>query len=204
MALARVAADADGPTAAETLEGIALSPGWSGLAGAARLVSGLTLLGAAWCLGRTWIIKQRWGSPAVPWLLGWSGGFTVVSGLAGVALAMSAPALFPLLAEPQVTELLESVLTGRALAGKIGFALAGLALMVASRYQWKVGGALRRFSPGSAMLGVAMQFIWVDSATMVHPVVGAGFFLWLLGVGGMLFTGRTGKAVLRTGGTFRS
>ena len=36
-----------------------------------------------------------------------------------------------------------------------------------------------------------MQFIWIDAATMVHPIVGAAFFVWLLAVGLMLFRGRT-------------
>ena len=106
-------------------------------------------------------------------------------------MARMAPALFPLWAEPQVSQLLESALTLRGVSGKIGFTLAGLALVVASRYQWKVGGVLRRVSPGSAVLGVSMQFIWLDAATLIHRVVGAGFFLWLLAVGGMLVTGRT-------------
>ena len=35
-----------------------------------------------------------------------------------------------------------------------------------------------------------MQFIWIDSATIVHPIVGAAFFLWLVAVGTMLATGR--------------
>ena len=31
---------------------------------------------------------------------------------------------------------------------------------------------------------------WVDSATIMHPIVGTAFFLWLMAVGTMLSTGR--------------
>ena len=72
----------------------------------------------------------------------------------------------------------------------IGFVAAGLALLTAARYQWKVGGQLRRIAPVSAVIGLAMQFIWIDAATIMHPIVGTGFFVWLLVVGAMLATGR--------------
>ena len=191
MVWARLAADADHPTVAAVLSGISDSPGWYGLSGGARLLSGLTLIVAAWCLCNTWIIKQRLGTPMVPWLLGVSGGFTAVSGLAALLLGMSVPALLPFALDREVSVLLDGVLDVRWITGKIGFALAGLALIVASRYQWKVGGALRRVAPGSAIVGIAMQVIWLASATPVHPVVGGGFLLWLMAVGTMLLTGRT-------------
>ncbi len=190
MVWARIASETDHPTLAGTLEGISHNPGFYGLAGVARLVSGLTLVAAAWCLMKTWIIRQRLGSPLVAWLLGMSGGCTAISGLASLWLAMTVPLFLPVASGPEVSAFFETALSARELSGKTGFALAGLALIVASRSQWKVGGTLRQVSPGSAILGTTMQFIWVDSATPVHPVVGAVFFLWLLVVGTMLVTGR--------------
>lgn len=182
-AVTRVSADADfQPSLQDTLDAIADQSGLYGLGGAARLLSGITLGAAAWFLLRTWIIRLRLGSPAVPRLFLVSGVFTAVSGLCAVILALAAPEINPLI---------ESSALVRWLSGKIGFALAGLALVVASRYQWKAGGALRRIAPVSGILGLAMQFIWIDSATLAHPIVGAAFFLWLLAVGSMLFTGRT-------------
>ena len=41
----------------------------------------------------------------------------------------------------------------------VGFTAAGLALIVAAWYQWRVGGTLRKVAPVSAALGVAMQSI---------------------------------------------
>ena len=60
----------------------------------------------------------------------------------------------------------------------------------AALYQWKAGGGLRYISPASAVIGVAMLFIWVDSATVVHPISGTAFFVWLAVVGLMLAAGR--------------
>ena len=59
------------------------------------------------------------------------------------------------------------------------------------------GGRLRTIAPFSALAGGAMQFIWVDSATMVHPVIGVAFFIWLLVVGAMLAAGATERLFLR-------
>ncbi len=41
----------------------------------------------------------------------------------------------------------------------VGFTAAGLALIVAAWYQWRVGGTLPKVAPVSAALGVAMQSI---------------------------------------------
>ena len=85
---------------------------------------------------------------------------------------------------------IETTAAVRWVTGKIGFSAAGLALLVAARYQWMVGGALRRIAPVSAILGIGMQLIWVEAATEFHRVTGTAFFLWLLAIGVMLVTGR--------------
>ena len=80
----------------------------------------------------------------------------------------------------------------RAATGKVGFAAAGIALIAAARYQWKVGGALRYVAPVSlALLGIAMQLIFIDAATLAHRITGPAFVLWLIVVGAMLVLGRT-------------
>ena len=189
----RVAADADQSTLTDSLVAISKSKGLYGVGGAARFVSGITLIAAAWFLLTTWIIRMRLGTPVVPILFAVSGLFTAASGGCAVWLAVSVPdaaeAIFPFAKSSPA----EQVADIRWLTGKIGFALAGLALVVAARYQryqWKVGGALRRISPVSALIGIAMQFIWVDAATIMHPINGTAFFLWLVAIGAMLMTGR--------------
>ena len=179
--IGRVAADADHPTFADSLAAVSESKGLYGLGGAARSISGVTLIAGAWFLLRTWIIRRRLGTPLVPLLFIASGLFTAVSGASAVALAVIASDVGP------TTETAAAV---RELTGKAGFALGGLALIVAARYQWLVGGTLRRIAPATAIIGIALQFIWIDAIIMLHTVTGAAFLVWLVVIGTMLFTGR--------------
>ena len=191
--IGRVAADADQATLAESLVSISDARGLYGLGGVARLISGVTLLGAAWYLSRTWIIRERLGTPLVPILLASSGAFTAVSGACAVLITVSAPNVV----ETSVAPLMENSELLRWLTGKIGFAAAGLALIIAARYQWKVGGALKYIAPASLVIGIAMQFIWFDAATFAHRVSGIAFLVWLVALGGMLFTGRVERLFTR-------
>ena len=195
----RVAADADQPTLSESMMAIALDR-WLYLAGGvARLVSGITLIAAAWLLLRTWIIRERLGTPLVPVLFVASGLFTVVSGLCAVGLAASAPGA------EETDAILDYSRAGsvmvmadlRWLTGKIGFAAAGLALTVAARYQWRAGETLRSIAPVSAVLGLVMMLIWIDAATLLHRITGPAFLVWLIVIGGMLLTGRVERHFAR-------
>ena len=181
---ARVMADADQPTLAESLTAIAESRFAYGIGGAARLVSGITLVAGAWFLSSTWIIRQRRGTALVPWLFGASGLITALSGICSVALDVIATSTAEANALAEATEFL------RWTAGKLGFTLAGLALLAAARYQWLAGGALRFIAPLSVIIGAAMLLIWLDALTSVHRVSGVAFVLWLAAVGFMLSTGR--------------
>ena len=84
----------------------------------------------------------------------------------------------------------------RWLTGKVGFSAGGLALLVAARYQWQVGGALRYIAPLSVIIGLAMQNIWVDALTVVHRVSGVAVVVWLLAIGFMLTTERVERLFL--------
>ena len=126
----------------------------------------------------------------MPALFAVSGVLTAISGACAVWLALSVPdtvGAVNTFAQASSTELAADA---RWLAGKIGFAIAGLALLVAARYQWKAGGMLRRIAPVTAIIGVLMQFIWIDAAAIMHSVNGAAFVLWLVAIGAMLYTGR--------------
>ena len=194
MVYARVAADADQPTLLESLRAIAENRAMYGASAAARFVSGIALLAAAWYLSRTWIIREGLGTPLVPYLLAASGIVTAVSGACAGALAVyqmpEATAAAGGFSAFEAPGALEATATLRWLTGKIGFSVAGVALIVAARYQWRVGGTLRKIAPASAIIGVAMQFIWIDAVTIMHRVSGIAFLLWLLAVGTMLSTGR--------------
>ena len=184
MVAARVMADADQPTLVESLPAIAESRISYGLSGIARLVSGVTLLAGAWLLLAAWIIRQRRATPMVPWLFMASGIFTAVSGLGAAVLAVVATNSADPGAFTEITAFL------RWFTGKLGFTAAGLALLVAARYQWMAGGALRFISPLSVIIGAAMLLIWIDALTYLHRFSGVAFVLWLAAIGFMLFTGR--------------
>ena len=185
----RVGAGADQPSLVESVTAISNNRALFGAGGAGRFVSGVALIAAAWFLLRTWIIRQRLGTPFVPVLFIASGIFMTISGASAVVLAASV-AESQNVVDASADTSIETLAFIRWSAGKIGFAAAGIALIIAARFQWKVGGALRRIAPITAIQGIAMQFIWIDSATITHPIIGAIFFVWLVAIGGMLATGR--------------
>lgn len=189
----RVAADADQETLLESLAAISRRPVMYILSGVARLLSGIALLGAGLLLLRTWIIRGGWATSAVPCLFVLSGALTTVSGGITVLIAIH-PALETVSgagASPAPDmSVLESMSGLRWLTGAAGFSAAGVALAVASVYQWKVGGTLRKIAPISAVLGVAMQLIWIDAGTNLHSVIGTAFLIWLIVIGSMLASGR--------------
>ena len=204
MVFTRVAADADQDTLLESLLAVDENRAMFGVFGAARLISGVALFIAAWFLLHTWIIRDRWATPLVPYLLALSGVCTVLSGACAIAIAAyPAPEVSVVngVATGETAESVEVLLGLRWITGKIGFVAAGLAVIVAARYQWQVGGALRWIAPGSLVIGVVMQFIWIDSATILHPIVGTAFFLWLIAVGTMLSTGRVERHFVNKYGT---
>lgn len=178
----RVAADADQPTLAQSIAAISENQLLYGTGVVGRLISGVTLIVGGWFLLRTWIIKDRFAMNLVPILFIASGAFTTVSGACAAMLTIADP--------DSITTTTESIATLRWLTGKIGFSAAGLALIVAARYQWVVGQTLRRTSPVSFLLGLAMQLIWIDVGTPIHGIIGGVFFLWLVRIGTMLAAGR--------------
>ena len=142
---------------AHSLAAIAANRTLFGIGGAARFVSGLTLFAGACFLLRTWIMRRRLGSRPVPVLLGISGVATALSGAIGVALSIAAP-------EPSTVDGISSVASTTTMllnlfwiTGRVGFGLAGLALIAAGLRQWRAGGFMRPVAPVSAILGAAMQ-----------------------------------------------
>lgn len=187
MVAARVAADADQSTLAESLRAIAYSRLVYTLNGIARLIAGLALVGGGAYLLKMWAVSGRPVASVFSYLLAASGAITVLSGACTIILAAYAP---------ESTAFVENVSDARWVTGKIGFTIAGLALLLAASYQWQVGGILRKVSPVSAIIGVAMQFTWVDASTIMHPIIGIAFLLWLIAAGAMLASGRTGRLLV--------
>ena len=69
--------------------------------------------------------------------------------------------------------------------------MAGAALIVIAWRQRGAGDSVKRLAPASALLGVAIQLVWFDAATVMHIITGTLFLVWLAVGGGMLLRGRT-------------
>ena len=178
----RLAADADLPNLNESLAAIGAAKLTYGTGGAARMVGGLTLVAAAVPLWRSMRYHNAIASAATALFFVASGLASMVSGAAAVALAVAAPTD---LAPPELVVLPEEELAFaiRSTAGAAGFTLAGLALIALGPVQWRMGGLLRTTAVVDVVLGVAMLFIWVDAATVVHRITGVAFLIWLIVVG---------------------
>ena len=190
--------------ASEKLHAIGSASVAYGTGGAARLVAGLTLLAAGLFLWRTLHSVHPGAMTVVAVLLVASGIASAVSGAAATALSSVAPepqtvavlasgeSGWARLAQPGDPEArtasflpdvrpVETILfTVRWVAGSLGFTLAGLGLVALAPVQWRMGGVLRVTAVVDAALGVAMLFIWLDAATVVHRVTGVAFLIWLI------------------------
>ena len=186
MVVLRVAGDTDQATLIESLRAIAEDRGVFGAGGAARFVSGVTLLAAALTLSRIGTSVGGLDASFLLYMFGASGILTAASGACALLLA----AYHLPDASVAVPAWVEATATLRWLTGKAGFAVSGVALVVGAVYQWRVGGNLRKAAVASAVIGLGMQLIWVDSVTIMHRIVGAAFFIWLIAVGVMLTTWR--------------
>ena len=171
---------------------IILDTGQYVIAGVARTLSGLALLGAAVYL---WMAlrgsqPQAMGLAAV--LLVLSGAATAISGAAMLALAEALPEAGPtavLTYGGAPPDWVEPADAARWITGKVGFTLAGLGLIALGPAQWRTGGILKISAVADVIIGVGMLFIWVDAATVMHRVSGIAFLLWLIVSGIWLVAG---------------
>ena len=179
---ARLAADADLPTLNESLAAIGSAKIAYGTGGAARLIGGVTLVSAAVPLWRAMGAYYPAGMATAAVFLAASGMASLVSGASAVALAATAPAdVMP--SDLIVLPAEETAFAIRWVAGTMGFTLAGLGLVALAPVQWRMGGILRVSAVAEAVLGLAMLFIWLDAATVVHRITGIVFLVWLIVVG---------------------
>ena len=166
-------------------------------AGAARVVSGLALLAAAMFLSRCLPEQNRLADVATG-LLEASGIVTAASGACMLALAIMIPEgarapddtlTYVTPTARGVIDWVGSVDLTRWVAGKGGFTLAGLGLIALGPVQWRIGGLLKISAVADLVIGVAMLFIWVDAATVMHRVSGIAFLVWLIITGVWLAAG---------------
>ena len=176
---------------------VILDTGVYAVAGAARVVSGLALLAAAMFLSRCLPEQNRLADVATG-LLEASGIVTAASGACMLALAIMIPEgarapddtlTYVTPTARGVIDWVGSVDLTRWVAGKVGFTLAGLGLIALGPVQWRIGGLLKISAVADLVIGVAMLFIWVDAATVMHRVSGIAFLVWLIITGVWLAAG---------------
>ena len=171
---------------------IILDTGQYVIAGVARILSGLALLAAAIFLRLALRRGQPIAAGIATTLLELSGAVTAISGAAMLALAAGIPpagdgaATLMTWGAPGWVEPADAA---RWIAGKVGFTLAGLGLIALGPAQWRIGGLLKVSAVADVIIGVAMLFIWVDAATMMHRVSGIAFLIWLIVTGVWLVAG---------------
>ena len=193
--LTRLAGSAEPPADSLVRLPIILDTGQYAVAGAARVVSGAALLAATVFLWRC-LPEQNWLADAATRLLEASGIVTAASGACMLALAVMIPEgvsdATPTYVTPTARGVIDwvgSVDLARWIAGKAGFTLAGLGLIALAPVQWRIGGLLKISAVADVIIGVAMLFIWVDAATVMHRVSGIAFLLWLIITGVWLAAG---------------
>ena len=189
---ARLLADADQPTLSESLWAIAINNAPYLIGGVARLVSGLALLGAAWFLWRSLHGHHPAAVCIAAIALAASGLITAISGLCAVVLAVAVPDVGPVtvLIRAGWEESLRPWANARWFTGTLGFTLAGVGLIALEPALWRIGGWLKIAAVAGLIVGVAMLFIWIDAATVVHRISGIAFLLWLIISGIWLAAGR--------------
>lgn len=165
---------------------IILDTGQYAIAGAARVISGLGLLAAAVFLRLTLRDRQPVVVGVAAALLALSGIITAISGACMLALAAGIPeaaaARVYIYSETDrwYQPWIDAVNQARWIAGKVGFTLAGLGLIALGPAQWRIGALMKVSAVADVIIGVAMLFIWVDAATVMHRVSGIAFLLWLI------------------------
>lgn len=186
---ARLAGSDEPPAGSGAYLPIVLDTGLYATAGGARVLSGMALLGAVWYLrrGMTPAGGRLVSVEIAAGLLLVSGAVTIVSGDCMLALAAALPEQAA--SDPDIPEWLAPVNAARSSTGKAGFALAGLGLIALAPAQWRSGGILKIGAVVAAVIGIAMLFIWVDAATVMHRVSGIAYLLWLIAAGVWLAAG---------------
>ena len=188
MVPTRLMADADQPTLRLTLEAISANSLPYTCSAIARILSGVFLLAAA---GLMWSVTTPYRpTPArlAMTALSLSGVVTIVSGVCAIMLTTVSPSAIAL-DDARLLETAGRLDTARWITGKVGFTLAGLGLIALGPVQWRAGGLLKVSAVADVIIGVAMLFIWVDAATVMHRVSGVAFLAWLIVSGLWLVAG---------------
>ena len=188
MVPTRLMADADQPTLRLTLEAISANTLPYTYSAIARIFSGVFLLAAAGLMRSVTTPYRPAPARLAMTALSLSGVVTIVSGVCSIMLTTIGPSAIAF-DDARLLETAGRLDAARWITGKVGFTLAGLGLIALGPVQWRTGGLLKVSAVADVIIGVAMLFIWVDAATVMHRVSGVAFLAWLIVSGLWLVAG---------------
>ena len=171
MAWTRLQADIDQPTFEEMLVAIHENLVWYHWHGSMRVVFGGLMIAAASLI-----------RPAIPSAQGWqlkvSAALLILGGIAMVVSGV----LVLFVGSVYSTDIYDvKQFDGyRSLAGNIGNTAIGLAIILMTPIQWRLGGMMKLLGTLSPLAGLSMVIVWWD-ASSVHQISGVLFLLWMLG-----------------------
>ena len=184
MVWTRLQADIDQPTFEETLAAIDQNTLWYTWHGMARAFFGALLIAAAGFIKPAMLLARGWQ-------LRLSG---VLLSLGGIAMIISGVLVIFIASVHWVdTYNLESFDHYREIAGSISNTFIGLAIVLLSVVQWRLGGFMKPIALLAPFVGIGMILVWVDAATIFHRISGTGFLIWLLATALVLIAGGFGS-----------
>ena len=179
MVPTRLMADADQPTLLATLQAIDDNTLPYAYSAVARIFSGMFLVVAAATLRGAILPYQPAAARVATMALSLSGWVTIASGVCAIVLTTIGPGAVAF-DDAQLLGWAGRLDAARWITGKVGFTLAGLGLIALGPVQWRAGGMLKVSAVADVIIGVAMLFIWVDAATVMHRISGVAFLAWLI------------------------
>ena len=171
MVWTRLQADIDQPTFEEMLVAIDENLVWYHWHGSMRVIFGGLLIAAASLIRPAMASAQGWQLRVSAVLLNLGGIAMVVSGV-----------LVLFVGSVYWTDIydVEQFDGYRSLAGSIGNTAIGLAIILMTPIQWRLGGMMKFLGIFAPLVGLGMVIVWWD-ASGVHQVSGVLFLLWMLG-----------------------
>ena len=180
MVWTRLQADIDQPTFEETLAAIDQNTLWYTWHGMARTFFGALLIAAAGFIKPAMLLARGWKLRLSSVLLSLGGIAMIISGVLVIFIAG---------VHWVDTYNLESFDHYREITGSVGNTLIGLAIVLLSFVQWRLGGFMKPVALLAPFVGIGMILVWVDAATIFHRVSGTGFLVWLLATALVLIAG---------------
>ena len=184
MVWTRLQADIDHPTFEETLAAIDQNTLWYTWHGMARTFFSALLIAVAGFIKPAMLLARGWQLRLSSVLLSLGGIAMIISGVLVIFIAS---------VHWVDTYDLESFDHYREITGSVGNTLIGLAIVLLSVVQWRLGGFMKPVALLAPFAGIGMILVWVDAATIFHRISGTGFLVWLLATALVLIAGAFGS-----------